>query len=938
MKNYSIIIFFLTNMCLGQVTDNFDDGDFVNWFGTTSHFIVNASHQLQLNNTVASTSYLTTSFAPDANNLNDLEWNVYVRQSFAGSGNNYGRIYLLSDQENLTTSLNGYFLQLGEAGSNDAVELFRQTGNSFASVCRAPNATIASSFAIRIKVTRTDGLWKVLIDYNGGTEYTETTAGVDSTYTSGQWMGMACVYTIGNANRFFFDDIYAGPPKPEPLPPDVAEYNDIVINEFFPDPTPTVGLPEQEFVEVYNRSSKTFDLQGWKIGDASTVASMPSVIIHPGEYVVMTSVPSLNNSGDVIKIIDNLSNLIDSINYTLDWYQHASKSGGGYSIERLNPDIASNDVTNWYVSLSELGGTPGGRNSVFGRNPDSKAPTIVDIRFLLDSIVVKFDESVVGSNVRADSTAVIYLENLTNGLTYSVTIDNITDLAGNPLAPKEFTFTYFIPHPVLHKDIIITEIMADPSPVVQLPEAEYVELYNRSSNPIDLSNWHIQDPTTSAKLSSHILMPNEYLVIASTTNASKFTNAIGVSSFPSLGNLGDRIVLREPGGVAIDSVAYSLSWYQSSEKADGGWSLELIDVNNPCGEGDNWTAAEDIDGGTPGVINSVFANKPDLTPPKVLSVFAASADSLLLTFNERPFTKGNYSLDGTALIRDKSIVLVVSEPLQTKTIYSVTIEDVADCSGNMMESTTLSFALVEPADRNDIIINEVLFNPRPTELDFVELYNRSSKFINLKNWRLSGETITTTNDVMTPGSYRLLNSNSMSMPSMPDDEGSIDLIDNKRDTIDHFYYNDDMHSAILADTEGVSLERINPDENTWHSGNASAGYATPGYLNSNSRPTFISEKEITVVPEVVQPQSFSQIFYAFDQGGMVVNASIIDVEGRVIKTIVSNETIGPEGSFQWNGDSDDGGIVRAGYYMLWFQVFDMEGRVRTFRRRVAVGL
>ncbi|MEJ0030128.1 MAG: lamin tail domain-containing protein [Bacteroidota bacterium] len=427
-------------------------------------FIVNASHQLQLNNTVASTSYIATSFAPDPNNLNDLEWNVYVKQSFAGSGNNYGRVYLLSDQANLTTSLNGYFLQMGEAGGNDAVELFRQAGTTLTSVCRAANATISSSFAIRIKVTRIDGMWKLLIDYNAGTDYAEAASGIDSTYPSGAWMGIVCVYTAGNANKFYFDDVYAGPPKVPPPLPDVAEKYDVVINEFFPDPSPPVGLPEQEYVELYNRSSKTFDLQSWKIGDASNFVSMPSVLIHPNEYVVITSVPSLNNSGDVIRIVDDHGLVIDSINYTLNWYQDETKSSGGYSIERLNPNIASNDVTNWYVSQSERGGTPGERNSVFGRNPDSKPPAVIDIKYLVDSIVVKFSERVTGKDVNgADSIAVIHLKNLTNGLTYSIAIDSIYDLAGNPLVSKEFTFTYFITHPVSPKDIIITELMADPT-------------------------------------------------------------------------------------------------------------------------------------------------------------------------------------------------------------------------------------------------------------------------------------------------------------------------------------------------------------------------------------------------------------------------------------------------------------------------------------------
>ncbi|HEX8060882.1 MAG TPA: lamin tail domain-containing protein [Cyclobacteriaceae bacterium] len=946
MKNYSIIIFFLTNICSGQVSDDFNDGDFVNWSGTTSHFIVNASHQLQLNNTVASTSYITTSFAPGQN---DLEWNVYVKQSFAGSGNNYGRIYLLSDQANLTGSLNGYFLQLGEAGTNDAVELFRQTGNTVASVCRGANATIASSFAIRIKVTRIAGSWKVFIDYSGGTDYSEAASGSDSTYSSGLWTGMVCVYTVGNANRFYFDDIYAGPLKPPPLPPDIAEFNDVVINEFFPDPTPPVGLPEQEFVEVYNRSSKTFNLQGWKIGDATGLVSMPPVVIRPDEYVVVTSVPSLNNSGDVIKIIDDHGVLIDSINYTLDWYQDASKSAGGYSIERLNPEVKSNDVTNWHVSSSGTGGTPGVRNSVFGRNPDSKPPDIVSIRYLLDSIEIKFSEKIVGGDIGgfktvygSDSTAIIHLENLVNGLSYSITIGGIADPAGNILTPKEFSYTYFIPHAVFHKDIIITEIMADPTPVVQLPEAEYIEVFNRSVNPINLTGWRVEDPTTSAKLPSRIIMPGEYLVLTSATNASKFPKCVGVTSFPSLGNLGDRIVLREPAGKAIDSVAYSLSWYHSSEKADGGWSLELIDVNNPCGEGDNWTSSEDTDGGTPGEINSVFANKPDLTAPKLLSVFAVSGDSLVFTFDERPFESGSYSMSGTAFIRDRSIVLVVSEKFKTKMMYSIAVKDVADCNGNLMESTTISFALTETAQRNDIIINEVLFNPRPMESDFVEIYNRSLKYINLKNWMLSGKTVTATNEVLAPGSYRLLNSINMSMPSMPDDEGDIALINQRGDTIDHFHYNDDMHAAILSDTEGVSLERINPDESNWHSGNASTGYSTPGYVNSNSRPLYSADDgTIAIVPEVISPSgsaSFSQFFYHFDRGGLVVNASVIDLDGRVIKTIATNETIGTEGSFQWSGDRDEGGMARSGYYLVWFQVFDHDGGVRTYRSRVIVGL
>src|SRR6267154_5341086 len=126
MKKIVAIIFVvgLTTVCFGQVQDDFSDGDFTNntvWSCSTSQFIVNSSLQLQLSNTAAGQSYLTTPFP--ANTLDNYEWQAYVTQAFSPSGSNYGRIYLASDQSDLTQPLNGYYLQFGEALSNDAIEL-----------------------------------------------------------------------------------------------------------------------------------------------------------------------------------------------------------------------------------------------------------------------------------------------------------------------------------------------------------------------------------------------------------------------------------------------------------------------------------------------------------------------------------------------------------------------------------------------------------------------------------------------------------------------------------------------------------------------------------------------------------------------------------------------------------------------------------------------
>lgn len=989
MKNISatiVIIFIsicLANMCLAQVAFDFNDNDLSAWDGNTSNFIINTSHQLQLNHTTAGTSFIATPFAPTGA---DLEWNVYVRQAFAGSANNYSRIYFLSSRSDLTQPTEGYFLQLGEAGSNDAIELFRQNGSSTVSVCRSANATIASAFAIRVKVKRdSTGLWKVFVDYTGGTEFIEVASGSDLTYRTGQWMGMMCVYTAGNATRFFYDDIYAGPPKADPLPPEIAVPFDIVVNEFFPDPSPSAGLPEEEFVEIYNRSNKTFDLHGWKLGDATSVQSLPDGLIEPGKFVVIHNSVSLNNASDVIKLIDNHDRTIDSLSYSLSWYQDETKSVGGYTIERLNPEMPSTDPTNWHVSQSETGGTPGAINSVFGRNPDSKPPVIRSIGLPNDSTVaIKFNEAVMvnednllltgpgtikGIQFSAQDTSVLVaLGNLVNGTEYHLNVSGFVDFAGNIGAPKDFAFTFFIPHPVNPKDIIITEVMSDPTPVVQMPEAEYLELLNRSVYPVSLSGWHIEDANTRAALPPVIMMPGSFLLVTSTTNTTKFQHATGVTSFPSLGNLGDKIVLRDRDDVTIDSMNYNITWYHNTEKSEGGWSLELIDVNNPCGEGDNWTASEDLDGGTPGHANSVFANKPDLTPPHITSLICLSPDSLAITFNEKidPLN-GEFSLPGRPVFKDaasRDIFFILTEPISPRIGYQITITDVADCNGNIMPPVTINFSLPEKGLPNDVVINELLFNPRPNGADFIELYNRTAKYIDLKGWSLSGEVIAGANDILAPYSYRAFTSSlvatevnyprsvgmpmmEVQLPSLPDDEGAITLSDSEGASIDQFTYNDDMHSPIVGDTEGVSLERISPDElttdvNNWHSANASAGFATPGYINSSSRPQpGVDTGTVSITPEVITLSAsvmFSQIFYQFDQSGLVANVSVIDLEGRVIKNIAANETIGAQGSFHWDGDREEGGRARCGYYMVWFQTFDLEGKVRTYRRRVVVGL
>ncbi len=1013
-----------TSWAQTAIEENFDRDNISAWVGTTSHFIINPAQQLQLSNTAAGSSFLTTPFAPARNEDQSayagvIEWYLYVRFAFAGSSRNYGRIYLLSDHEDLTQTASAFYLQLGEAGSNDAIELFHLSNGITTSVCRGADGTLASSFAIRLKITRTDaGLWTVAIDYTGGSNFEDVATGVDSTFVDTKAFGIQCVYTIGNATRFYFDDIYVGPPKISPPAPPAPQVGDIVMNEFFPDPSPSVGLPAQEFVELYNKSDHVINLKDWLLADATNAANLPDATIEPGAYAILAPTaaitaysdfghavgvvgfPSLNNNGDEIKLFTPGGLLMDSLTYELSWYQEVAKANGGFSIERLHHDSSSVNPLNWYASQSPTGGTPGAVNSVFGRNPDSKKPTVQSTLFLNDSTLqIMFSEPMqVGTlqNVsnyrlsgpgtvtvipRDDTSLVLQFSNMDNGAEYALNMSGVTDVAGNEIDLFEIAFLFFVPHPVHAKDVLITEIMSDPTPVVQIPEAEYLELFNRSNHPINLEGWTLEDPVSRATLSTYILHPSSYVLLTSNANVSKFahiSNILGVASFPSLGNMSDRIVLRTTDNVQIDSISYTNSWYRNVEKADGGWSLELIDQNNLCAAEDNWAAAEDDRGGSPGVINSINGEKPDITPAELTRAFTLSEQLIELVFNERmdeetlratfSLTPGAFHV--TPMFKNsgqREIMLTTEEPVQFRIQYQLTVAGARDCPGNYSEPQTISLMMPEPAVVGDVLINEILFNPRPNAFDFVELMNASSKFIHLHGWKIGNRTtaevmigqdvilLPQQHVVVTPSRVSLESNYpaainkmviEMRLPSFPDDVGYLELLEPSGITVDAFDYSSKMHASMIRDSEGVSLERVSVrsptnDWNNWHSAAGAIGYATPGFQNSSTMPDFTTSiVGIEVIPPVIRSQSstpFAQIHYRLDRVGMVANVSVIDVEGRPVKELATNVTLGSEGFFRWDGDDSLGRRAPVGYYMVWFQAFDLDGTVITRRHRVVVG-
>ncbi|WP_299705249.1 lamin tail domain-containing protein [uncultured Pontibacter sp.] len=584
-----------------------------------------------------------------------------------------------------------------------------------------------------------------------------------------------------------------------------------------------------------------------------------------------------------------------------------------------------------------------------------------------------------------------FAQPLRNGAN-TMAVTGIADLYGNALpSPVELTFQYALP-PVLpgYNELLITEIMARETPAVGLPAVEYIELYNPTEKVLTLQGIRLSDATSTTTLPSALLQPGEYAVIVPNTQVANFTQfgrVIGISNFPSLNNTGELLQLRQPNGRLIYAVNYSDTWYRDNAKRNGGWSLEMIDVSNPCAGTENWMVSNDPRGGTPGQPNSVAASIPDNTPPTLLSVIAIAPDRLLLRFNERLDSAqvaevGRYTLSPAGMdiasVQVASplfeeVILQLAGPLQERQLYTLTATGIRDCAGNLSSHPlTATFALPSAPEPGDVVINEVLFNPRPGGVDFVELVNRSDKYINLQNWQLANisndsianrRVITTAPYVLAPGQYVVLTTNPeniksnypaareetflqmASLPSYPDAVGSVIVLQPDNRVADRFDYTERMHFSLIDDRNGISLERIRLDGPTtpdnFHSA-ATMVFATPGYINSQSQQGIAAQRMFTIEPKVFSPdgdgyEDFTTINYSADQSGLVANITVFDAQGREVRKLVRNELLATDGFFRWDGTRQDGSKAGIGYYLFFIELFDLDGQKSVHKERVVVG-
>lgn len=581
-----------------------------------------------------------------------------------------------------------------------------------------------------------------------------------------------------------------------------------------------------------------------------------------------------------------------------------------------------------------------------------------------------------------------------NNTTYTIQLNNITDLKGNILTNFDTTFLFTQIEVAEPFDIIINEIMEDATlnggGTLGLPAEEYVELYNRSNKTINLEDFVFTDGGARQPVFPFYLMPsNSYLIIGKPTAESlgDFGNFLGLTNFPTL-SAAEELVLKNEFGDLIDVVSYTQEWYGSTRNAAGSIALERINPQNPCAGQVNWTGSSSFLGGTPGGENATL----DLTiandAVNLIDAYPIDATHIRLTFdqaaNNNSFLENNnYIVSNNTVINAvllennlTQVIIELARPLMENTIISIGVDrPFTDCLNRPLTGRrSIPVALPTLASANDLVINEILFNPQTGGVDFVELLNRSQNVIDLSTLFIINQAVDepdpkpvfieklifpndyvvftkSPTDILTR--YRVETPTALiqqDLPTFADKEGNVSIyINDGLSTIfiDQFDYTADLHNPLLNDKNGVSLERVNPDLPTqsagnWQSASAIVDFATPTYRNSQTLATNASSNTIfslssnRLSPDGDGFEDFLQINYKTDASGYSATIHIYDATGRLIRKVAQNQLLSTTGSFKWEGITVDEQKARTGIYVLWIEYVNLNGEVGQMKEAIVV--
>ncbi|HSF52451.1 MAG TPA: lamin tail domain-containing protein [Algoriphagus sp.] len=637
---------------------------------------------------------------------------------------------------------------------------------------------------------------------------------------------------------------------------------------------------------------------------------------------------------------------------------------------------------------------------------DEAPPKVIKVKgYSENSLLVQFSEKVdpvfstfplafdlEGKNpekaeLRKDSLVVLtFSDGLEQNKSYPLSIQQIPDIEGNFLQDTTLSFTFSDPTDIPEKELVINELMPAPRPDQDLPNVEFIELFHVGENEFRLEGIRLSNSRTETVLEEIWLSPGKFLILAPENLASQLSaygQVLPVKSWPTLLNSGDQIAIKSSKGVIIDQISFATSTWGGSEYASGGYSLEVPNPGFLCENTFLLKPSKDPQRGTPGSQNSIFQPNPEISLPRLESAYFEDSLHIFLSFSEPVLPNigienfsfsPNLDLESLNNLTGKELKISLKSPAEANLTYEILISGVADCLGNPLPDQRKSLVLPEFPENGDLIINELLFNPRTGDPKFVEIKNISQKYLRLENWALANANDAGVLDqvrpfgtpglVLAPDGYLAITTDSnalrmaypksslgnflqiSTLPSYPIGGGTVVLVSPEGEEAESFSFDEDLHHPLLRDPKGVSLERVSPQSPAfhranWQSASGNEEFATPGRKNSQSISSEFEGEMIWIDPQVFDPEgssgsTFVTINYQLDQTGWIGTFNIYSASGQMIQTLAQNQIMGSSGLMTWTGTDVNGKLVRAGYYVLVAELYEPNGKTILIKKTIVV--
>ncbi len=528
---------------------------------------------------------------------------------------------------------------------------------------------------------------------------------------------------------------------------------------------------------------------------------------------------------------------------------------------------------------------------------------------------------------------------------------------------------------------LINEIMYAPIDASN----EWFELTNNGED-IDLQNWKWKDATSSLRTistQSYIIHKDSFVVVCQDSFKFKsqfpsFKGKLFQTQWSALNNSGDNLILINAVGDRTDSVAYSSGWGGNT----GGYSLERKNPSGLSNSGSNWGTSTDVAKATPCKENSIRIKDFDLTLKRFVTepinpVAGGTLELSVTVTNTGASASGNAIMN---LYEDANLDSVgqQSELVNSFAVSTLNPEDSATLVMTLQELVHgrkqfiagVDFApdqdtsdnkivravyISQPGQAGTIVINEIMYEPLTGQAEWVELFNPSSIEFDLKQWKLRDNSGTfqfsDSSLLIMPGGYLIIASDSsiwnvygyLKNPdenvktllvrslSLNNSGETISIEDSLLTAIDKLSYSSAMHNPEVADTRGISLERINPALPSSYTSNWSSSAnplgGTPGRKNSIFASAVKSSSELMISPNPFSPDgdghedvALISCSFSFSKGTIRVN--IYDVKGRMVRTLANNEQTGSERTFLFNGYSDNNEKLGIGLYIVLIEAID----------------